>query len=61
MAKFMIHWTEELWYRMEVEAESVQEVLDKFHGGEYEFDGAVNTNVELQDSVEVFEQKEVTE
>ena len=49
----MIHWTEELWYRMEVEAENVQEVLDKFHGGEYDLDNAVNTNVELQDSVEV--------
>ena len=55
MAKYMIHWTEELWYRMEVEADSKQEALDKFHGGGYDFDNAVNTNVETQDSIEIFE------
>ena len=55
MAKYMIHWTEELWYRMEVEADSKEEALGKFREGEYDFDNAVNTNVETQDSIQIFE------
>jgi hypothetical protein len=57
MAKYRISWTEELWYRMDVEADSMDEARDKFHAGEYDFDLAKNTNVELQDSVDIMEVK----
>ena len=55
MAKYRISWTEELWYRMDVEASSVEDALDKFHAGDYDFDEATNTGVELQDSVDITE------
>jgi len=40
---------------MNVEAESEQDALDKFHAGEYDFDEAKNTDVHLQDSVDIWE------
>jgi hypothetical protein len=55
MPKFRIEWTEEFWYALEVEAESKEEVLDKFHGNEYDFDDAESLGSELQDSVTVEE------
>lgn len=57
MAKYRISWTEEFWYRMDVEASNEDEVLDKFHAGDYDFDLAKNTNVELQDSIVIMEVK----
>lgn len=55
MPKYRLEWTEEFWYALEVEAESEQEVLDKFHKQEYDFDDAVNLGAELQDSITVEE------
>ncbi len=55
MPKFRIHWTEELWYYMDVEADSREAVLDKFHEGDYDFDEATNTDVHLQDSIDIEE------
>jgi uncharacterized protein YjgD (DUF1641 family) len=55
MPKFRIEWTEEFWYALEVEAESKEEVLDKFHNHEYDFDDAEDLGAELQDSITVEE------
>jgi len=57
MPKFRIHWTEELWYYMDVEADSRQTALDKFHEGDYDLDRnkATNTDVHLQDSIDIEE------
>jgi hypothetical protein len=55
MPKFRIEWTEEFWYSLEVEGESEEEVLDKFHFQEYDFDDAISLGAELQDSVTVEE------
>ena len=55
MSKYTISWTEELWYRMDVEADSKEDALDKFHAGDYDFDNAKNTDVHLQDSVDIWE------
>ena len=41
MPKFTIEWTNEDWYRMEVEAESKEEALDNFWSGEYNWDNAI--------------------
>ena len=59
MPKYRISWTEEMWYRMDVEAESSEEARDKFHAGEYDFDLATNTHVELEDSVDIWEVTDV--
>lgn len=55
MAKFTIWWTENCHYRMEVEGDSVEQVLDDFHGGVYDMSNGNNYDVELEDSVEVEE------
>ena len=56
MGKYRISWAEELWYRMDVDADSVDDARDKFHAGEYDFDRlAKNTNVEMRGSVVITE------
>jgi hypothetical protein len=55
MAKYEIQWTDELWYRMTVEAESMDEALDKFNKQEYDLGDADLFGSELQDSVTIEE------
>jgi hypothetical protein len=55
MARYVISWTEELRYRMEVDADSEDEARDKFSSGQYDFDGAKNTDVHLQEGFDVWE------
>jgi hypothetical protein len=38
---------------MEVEGDSVEQVLDDFHAGVYDMGNGTNYDVELEDSVEV--------
>jgi hypothetical protein len=40
---------------MDVEAESREDALDKFHNNEYDLDNGHNYGVEMEDSVEVKE------
>jgi len=53
MPKFTIEWTEECWYTMGVEGDSVEQVLDDFHAGVYDMGNGKNYHVEIQDSVTV--------
>jgi hypothetical protein len=55
MGNYVISWTEESWYRMNITADSAEEALDMFHSGDVDYSGAVNTGNELQDSVTVEE------
>ena len=55
MAKFKIEWTEEVWYRMEVEADSEEQARELFWAGEYNLDEGTQTGGECQDSVEIEE------
>jgi hypothetical protein len=55
MPKYEIQWTDELWYRMTVEANSEDEALDTFHSGEYDLGNADLFGSELQDSVTIEE------
>ncbi len=59
MGKFKIEWTEEVWYRMEVEADSYDDAREKFWAGEYNLDNGTQTGGECQDSVEIEEIEEV--
>lgn len=59
MGKFKIEWTEEVWYRMEVEADSYDDAREKFWSGEYNLDNGTQTGGECQDSVEIDEIEEV--
>lgn len=55
MKQFVITYTEQAYYEMEVEAESMEEALDAFHAGEYDYGLARQVGVELEDSVEIKE------
>ena len=55
MAKYRIEWTEEYWYSMEVEADSKEEALDRFHALDYDFGNAEMIGDEMQDSVTIEE------
>jgi hypothetical protein len=57
MPKYEIQWTDELWYRLTVEAESEDDALDKFHSNKYDLGDADLFGSELQDSVYVEEVK----
>lgn len=58
MKQFVIKYTEQAYYEMEVEAESMEEALDTFHAGDYDYDLARQVGVELEDSVEIEEVEE---
>lgn len=53
MAKFRVDWTEELWYRAVIEADTMEEAQEIFWSGEFDTSDAGNLyNSEIQDSVE---------
>lgn len=54
MPVYKIDWTEEVWYRYYVEAESQEEVMARFANGEF-FDVAIPYGSDIQDSIEVEE------
>ena len=54
MNKYKITWTVEDWYEMEIEADSEEEALDKFHNNDYDSTPEPRGS-ELQDSVEIEE------
>lgn len=55
MAKYLIAWTEEDWYNVEIEAESKDEALDKFWNREYDSEDINHIGSEFQDSLEIEE------
>jgi cytoplasmic iron level regulating protein YaaA (DUF328/UPF0246 family) len=55
MGKFVVHWTVEEWYRVDIEAETREEALEIFHGQAYNDLDVKCIGAELQDSVEVRE------
>ena len=58
MPKFIIEFTEETWYRLEVEASSKDQAWDNFWGGEYEYASAKEFGGEIQGDITIIEQKE---
>jgi hypothetical protein len=56
MTKYVVSWTEEDWYRVEIEADSYDDALDKFHAGDYDRQQAILTESGiLQEGVDVWE------
>jgi|TARA_R110000803_G_scaffold201849_1_gene266766 hypothetical protein len=51
MALYKIDWTEEQWFRVDIEAENRDEAMAKFLEGEYENEEMYGS--ETQDSVEI--------
>lgn len=51
MAKYKVEWTEETWYRMEIEANSEYEAKEKLLLGEVDLDKAKVFGSQVQDSI----------
>lgn len=54
MARFKIHFTEEVWGYLTVEADSKERALDMFWSGEHDSTQTI-TGGEIQDSIEIEE------
>jgi hypothetical protein len=55
MAEFKIEWTEEIWNRVFVEADSVEDAREKFWSGEFDHEPVDVTGGEIQESVDIEE------
>lgn len=56
MSKYLISWTEEDWYKMEVEADSIDDAFDNFLAGDYDRQKAILTESGiLQEGVDIME------
>lgn len=55
MPKYRINYTMERWYQVEVEANSEEEAITKFHQGEHTDPELTGYGDVLQDSIEVEE------
>ena len=53
MPKYLISWTEEDWYSVTIEADSLREAKDKFWAQDFDYEDVRHTGTEIQDSVEV--------
>lgn len=53
MPIYRIEWTEEVWNRLEIEAETEEEALDNFYMGEFDYQAVKITGGEIQDSVQI--------
>lgn len=54
MAKYEIEWTQELWFRITVEAENEQEAIDKWSAGDYDgYDTLEHYGMDIQDGVDI--------
>jgi hypothetical protein len=56
MAKYLVSWTEEDWYKMEIEADSIDDAFDNFLAGDYDRKQAILTESGiLQEGVDIME------
>ena len=53
--KYEIRYTVERYYTIEIEADSKEEALDRFHNSDVDWELADEYGSELQDTVEVIE------
>lgn len=57
MGRYFIHWTEEVWHRSIVEADTEEDAYNTFWEGDFDFIDDQITGGEVQDSIEIMEDK----
>ena len=57
MGKYVIEFTEEIWHRVEVEADSAEQASEFFWSGDVAYGDDTVYSHEIQDSVEIMEAK----
>ena len=55
MPKYLISFTEEDWYNIIIEADSMQEARDKFWAWDYDHEDVRHTGTEIQESIDIEE------
>jgi hypothetical protein len=55
MAKFRVSYTEEEWYSVTIEAESLQEAKDKFWSHDFDHEDIIHTGTEIQEPINIEE------
>jgi len=59
MPKYEIEWTQELWFRITVEAKDKQEAIDKWSSGDYDgYENLEHYGMDIQDGVDITEIEE---
>jgi hypothetical protein len=53
MDKYVVSWTEEIWQKVIIEAESEEEARELFYYGEFNIDSVKVTGGEIQDGVDI--------
>lgn len=53
--EYTVAWTEENWYKVRIEAESIEQAKELFWAGEFDPSGVKNTGTEIQDGVDIFD------
>ena len=53
--KYYVEYTEEAWYRIEVEAENREEARKKFYSGEIDLDNAYQFGGQISDGISIEE------
>ena len=57
MSKYVVSWTFEEWFKVEIEADSREEAYAKFMQDDFDMSEVKHTGSELQDSVTVNEEE----
>jgi hypothetical protein len=55
MSKYLIGFTEEEWYNITIEADSLEEAKDKFWSHDFDPEDIVHTGTEIQESIDIEE------
>lgn len=60
MPKFIVDYTEERWFSIEIEADTEEEATEKFWTGECDFENAHECGGEIQQDIRVIEKEGVS-
>ena len=57
--EYTVAWKEENWYKVRIEAKSIEEAKELFWAGEFDSAGVKHTGTEIQDDVDIFDDSRV--
>lgn len=57
MPRYFIYWTEEVWHRSVIEADTEEDAYNIYWEGEFDFSDDKITGGEVQDKIEIVEDK----
>lgn len=58
MTNYSVSWTQEIWYKVNIKANSAEEAKEKFWSGEFDTSDTKETGAEIQDGIDIEELEE---